>query len=332
VSERYLDIDRPAVTVVEINDPTMADQGIELIDLDAVQLTSTPFRARRVAVHLEGSTVLCHSTNHRIRTRTKTQQGLLAYVTFSPQAKGTVNGLPIHSELMLAVEPETEVRFVTDTGFENITLLLPPEDIRAHLRNRRREGDFHFPHGVETLQADTAMVRQLFDWGKRLVDTAAHQPALFNDRKDERAAAQVEMIEMLLTTLGSTTDFKPSLEDQTHQSQSLIVKAAEDYALSHTDDRVYVSDLCRAAGTSERALEYAFKNVMGLTPVAYLIRLRLHRVRRALLAATHGSNTVSAVALDWGFWHFGDFSRAYKDCFAELPSETLRRTPAESER
>jgi hypothetical protein len=31
------------------------------------------------------------------------------------------------------------------------------------------------------------------------------------------------------------------------------------------------------------------------------------------------------VALDWGFWHFGDFSRAYKDCFGELPSDTLRR-------
>jgi AraC-like DNA-binding protein len=243
-----------------------------------------------------------------------------------------VNGLSIRPELVLAVEPETEVIIVTDTGYESITLLLPPEDLRAHLHNRRREADFHFPHGAETLQADTAMVRQLFDWGKRLVDTATHQPALFNDRKDERAAAQVEMIETLLATLGSSTDFQPSLADQTHRSQSVIVKAAEDYAMSHADDRIYVGDLCRAAGTSERALEYAFKNVMGLTPVSYLTRLRLHRVRRALLAATHGTATVSALALDCGFWHFGDFSRAYKDCFGELPSETLRRTPAEFER
>ena len=101
--------------------------------------------------------------------------------------------------------------------------------------------------------------------------------------------------------------------------------------MSHADDRVYVTDLCRAAAVSERALEYAFKEVMGLTPVAYLIRLRLHRVRQALLAATHGSTTVSAVALDWGFWHFGEFSRAYKDCFGELPSDTLRRKPSAAE-
>jgi AraC family transcriptional regulator, ethanolamine operon transcriptional activator len=322
----------PAVTVVEISDPAIAGQDIELIDLDAVQLKSTLFRARRVVVRLEGGTVVYHSTNHRIRTRTKAQRGLLAYVTFGLRARGTVNGLPIRPELMLAVEPETEVVFVTDAGHESITLLLPPADIRAHLRDRHREGDFHLPRGAEALQADAAMVRRLFDWGNRLVDTAARQPALFNERKDERAAAQVEMVETLLATLGATSDFEPTRADHAHQSQTLVVRTAEDYALSHLDERVYVTDLCRAAAVSERALEYAFREVMGLTPVGYLIRLRLHRVRQALLAATHGATTVSTVALDWGFWHFGEFSRAYKDCFGELPSDTLRRKPSAAER
>jgi transcriptional regulator GlxA family with amidase domain len=64
---------------------------------------------------------------------------------------------------------------------------------------------------------------------------------------------------------------------------------------------------------------------MGIAPMAYLARLRLHRVRQALLTATNRPTTVSAAALDWGFWHFGEFSRAYKECFGELPSETLRR-------
>jgi transcriptional regulator GlxA family with amidase domain len=61
--------------------------------------------------------------------------------------------------------------------------------------------------------------------------------------------------------------------------------------------------------------------------MTYLTRLRLHRVRQALLAATQGSTTVSIEALNWGFWHFGEFARAYKECFGELPSETLRRNP-----
>jgi AraC-like DNA-binding protein len=55
-------------------------------------------------------------------------------------------------------------------------------------------------------------------------------------------------------------------------------------------------------------------------------------VRQALLAGTQGSTTVSAEALNWGFWHFGEFSRAYKECFGELPSDTLRRKPSGPQR
>jgi AraC-like DNA-binding protein len=331
VPERGPSNDQPSVTVADITDPAIAGEGLEIVDLDALQLTSVPFRARRVVVRLEGGAVVYHSTNHRIRTRTRVQGGRLAYAAFDAHARGTVNGMSIHPELLVAIAPETEVVVVTDTDYESITLLLPEADVRAHLRDRRREGELRFPKGAEMLQADAAVVRRLFDWGKRLVDAAARQPELFDERKDQRLAAQVEMVETLLATLGATRGVEPTGSDHA-QSRTLVVKAAEDYALAHADERIYVTDLCRAAAVSERALEYAFKEVMGLTPTAYLIRLRLHRARQALLAGTHGSTTVSAVALDWGFWHFGDFSRAYKECFGELPSDTLRRQPAPPER
>jgi len=147
------------------------------------------------------------------------------------------------------------------------------------------------------------------------------------DDRAERGAAQVELLETLLATLDVANDFEPSRSDRTRQAWSLIVKIAEDHALAQTDASLYVTDLCRVTGVSERTLEYAFKEVTGLTPMAYLMRLRLHRVRQALLPATPESTTVSAEALNWGFWHFGEFSRAYKDCFGELPSDTLRRKP-----
>jgi hypothetical protein len=53
-------IDQPGVTVVEITDPSAASADGELIDIDAVQLQSMPFRARRVTVRLETSAVLYH--------------------------------------------------------------------------------------------------------------------------------------------------------------------------------------------------------------------------------------------------------------------------------
>jgi AraC-like DNA-binding protein len=330
--KRGLGTDPPAVTVVEIDDPTRAGEGIEIVDLDVVQLAAAPFRAKRVVVRLDGGVVVHQSTNHRVRARTKTQLGLVAFVTFGPEAKGTANGIPIRPDLTLAVEAGTEVVFVPESGYESLALLLPAADLREHLRARQGEGELRLPRGVEVLQTDLATARRLFDWGKRLVELAARQPALFDEQKKARTAARVEMVETLFSTLGPTRALHPGRAARGLQSHALIVKKAEEYALSHTHEHVHVGDLCRAASVSERALQYAFKEIIGVTPVAYLIRLRLHRVRQALLAATHASTTVSAVALDWGFWHFGEFSRAYRACFGELPSDTLRRRPAPPER
>jgi AraC family ethanolamine operon transcriptional activator len=148
--------------------------------------------------------------------------------------------------------------------------------------------------------------------------------------KELRVSVQIELLEMLLAALDTTTTPQHTRSHLTCQARNRIVKLAEEYALAHIEDRLYVTDLCVATGVSERTLQYAFQEVIGMSPVAYLTRLRLHRVRKALRMETYGSTTVSDLALRCGFWHFGDFSRAYKDCFGELPSETLRRKPAET--
>jgi AraC-like DNA-binding protein len=317
--------EQSVVTVVDISDPTDANAGVELLDLDAVQLQSIPMRARRVVVRLESAAVVYHSANLRVRTRTNVRKGFLGYVTFGPQAHGTVNGLPVRPGMMLAAEPETEATFVADGGWESIAFLLPPDVIRAHLTARQRDSEFHLPQGVEPLRVDAERVRGLFEWGKLLVDTALLQPNLFDEQTKERVAAQGELLETLLATLRVADDFESTRSDRTRQAQSLIVKTVEDFAMAQTRERLYVTDLCKVAVVSERTLEYAFKEIMGLTPVNYLSRLRLHRVRQALLAATPGSTTVTTEALNGGFWHLGEFSRAYKECFGERPSETLRR-------
>ena len=82
--------------------------------------------------------------------------------------------------------------------------------------------------------------------------------------------------------------------------------------------------LCDAAGVSERTLHTACKKTIGMSPVAFLKRVRLHGARRALREAHRGSTTVSADAVKWGFWHFGEFSVDYKALFSESPSETFR--------
>jgi AraC family ethanolamine operon transcriptional activator len=320
----------PAVTVVEITDPTTIGEGIEVIRQDVMQLETKPLRARQLILRFEDSMVLFHSSNLGMRTRTTLHKGLLAYVVFGRQAKGTVNGLPIGPNLMLAAESGIQVEFVVKGGYESVTVLFSPAVLASHLIGRQRESNLRAPHGIEVLHTNEIHAQGLFDWGKRLTNTASHHPEIFNDRNETHAAAHTQLLEMLLVALDTATAPQHTRSRHTRQGYNRVVKCAEDYALEHTGDRLYVTDLCVAAGVSERTLQYAFQEVMGISPVAYLTRLRLHRVRRALRMATYGSTTVSAEALNWGFWHFGDFSRAYKDCFGELPSETLRRKPSET--
>jgi AraC-like DNA-binding protein len=242
-----------------------------------------------------------------------------------------LNGLPVQPNLMLAAEPGIRVEFVAEAGYESVSVLLSPAVLVSHLTGRQRRDNLRAPHGIEVFHTKEVHARALFDWGKRLANTAARRPELFNDRKETILAAQTELLEILLAALDATTVPQHTLRDRTRQNYSRIIKRAEDYALAHVGDRLYdVTDLCVASGVSERTLQHAFQKVMGMSPVAYLTRLRLHRVRKALQMATHGSTTVSAQALNWGFWHFGDFSRAYKNCFGELPSKTLRRKSDET--
>jgi AraC-like DNA-binding protein len=324
-------VSRPGVTAVEIRDPTVADEDIGVLTRDLLQLEAKPLRARKIIVRLTDSMVLFQATNIRVRAHTELHSGLLAYVVFGPRAKGTLNGLPVGPNLMLAAESGIRVEFVAEAGYESVSVLLAPAVLVSHLTGRRRRDNLRAPRGIEVFHTTEVHARALFDWGKRLASTAARRPELFNDRKETILAAQTELLEMLLAALDATTSPRHTPRDRTRQHYSRIIKRAEDYALAHVGDRLYdVTDLCVASGVSERTLQHAFQKVMGMSPVAYLTRLRLHRVRKALQMATHGSTTVSAQALNWGFWHFGDFSRAYKNCFGELPSETLRRKSAET--
>ena len=56
-----------------------------------------------------------------------------------------------------------------------------------------------------------------------------------------------------------------------------------------------------------------------------LRRIRLQLVRRDLLAAGP-EERVTDVAMRWGFYHLGRFSRLYAAQFGELPSATHRRS------
>jgi AraC-like DNA-binding protein len=105
-----------------------------------------------------------------------------------------------------------------------------------------------------------------------------------------------------------------------------IVQAVEEHLERELQEPIYLADLAAVAEASERTVEYAFRRLLGLTPMRYVKLRRLARVHGALRDAAPGSTTVTRVALDWGFEHLSQFARDYRGVYGETPSATLRRT------
>jgi AraC-like DNA-binding protein len=84
--------------------------------------------------------------------------------------------------------------------------------------------------------------------------------------------------------------------------------------------------LVRASGLTERTLHKQFHGFLGVSPVAYLRRLRLLAAREAL--SQPAAPSVSEVAGSVGFAHLGRFAITYKAAFGETPSITRQRAQA----
>jgi AraC-like DNA-binding protein len=91
------------------------------------------------------------------------------------------------------------------------------------------------------------------------------------------------------------------------------------------DQALFIPELCKAIGVSERTLRMCCQEQLGVSPKQYLILRRMHLVRRGLRESAPTATTVTETATRYGFWQFGRFAGEYKSIFGESPSITLGR-------
>lgn len=84
-----------------------------------------------------------------------------------------------------------------------------------------------------------------------------------------------------------------------------------------------IVDICAVVGVSERTLQYAFRDYVDMSPITYLRRCRLNRVRATLRTSDPQTTTVTQIAMRFGFLHLGRFAEDYRQLFDESPSVTL---------
>ena len=103
-----------------------------------------------------------------------------------------------------------------------------------------------------------------------------------------------------------------------------LMERAEEYLRAHLAQPFALGAFADAVGVSHRMLEYHFRRSYGVSPLAWHRSMRLDAVRRDLRLARRRGESVTTVALRWGFTHFGRFAEEYRRLYGERPIDTLR--------
>ena len=103
-----------------------------------------------------------------------------------------------------------------------------------------------------------------------------------------------------------------------------LVRRATRLIDEHCAEPLGTPDVAEALQVSVRALQAGFRVHLGTTPMAYLRRARLERIRAALVGGTAAS--VTEAADRWAYPHLGRLAVDYRTAFGETPAQTLRRS------
>lgn len=138
------------------------------------------------------------------------------------------------------------------------------------------------------------------------------------------------LFEVCRAWLREERDDNETFTPSTARCQAAI--RARQYIDEHLDRPLTLASVCQASYSSPRALEYGFREIFGVSPIAYIRCARLCQVRRELHCSAYTSGRITRLAMKWGFWHLSQFSKDYYDLFGELPSITLGRASGRVDR
>lgn len=98
------------------------------------------------------------------------------------------------------------------------------------------------------------------------------------------------------------------------------------YLMDNLDQKdLSVREVASHVGVTERAMQAAFKNHLGLSPSELIRRQRMERIRDDLIDDDTPVARVLDVANKWGVRHRSTLINGYRRVFQETPSETMGR-------
>ena len=179
-------------------------------------------------------------------------------------------------------------------------------------------GRLDFEPGLNLERPEGRRLQRLIHF--TLGELSANPPALDNP------ILRRQLDDFVLSGILSLPGNHHRLLDPSNSSAGIaVVRRAEEFMEAHVDHPITLSDVAAGCDCSRTKLFLAFKRERAWTPLQFLVRRRMERARRLLLAPTPGT-TVTRVSLDCGYTSLSRFAQEYRRLFGETPSMSLNRS------
>jgi AraC-like DNA-binding protein len=137
---------------------------------------------------------------------------------------------------------------------------------------------------------------------------------------------QAELASALLACLlkGVRHNYSDEILYHCQGAFAYYVKQAISYIEAHLQDEIELADIAAAVNISPRLLQKAFAQEYNCSPMRFVARTRLERIRQELERSSDATRIID-VMMNYGITQGGKFAKEYQQLFGEKPSDTLKR-------
>jgi len=232
-----------------------------------------------------------------------------------------INGLRVETSSVMSRPGNRQFELVTPINHDIYGIVVSRSLLEEGVRRNGCAAALDAIEGAEILRVDPAARAAIL----RKLSALLRESHIHRDMEDSPVLqAQNRVVDSLLVMLGAANIEASAFKCR--QRRHRIVAKAREYLFEHRDRAVSIPELCDHAHVSRRTLQYAFEDVLGMSPVVYLRRLRLNGIRRTLLENVADTRCIGGIAADWGIDNFSQFSSDFKKLFGKSPSAYVKMT------
>ena len=217
----------------------------------------------------------------------------------------------VENRLALAAT-NSECEFHTPHGANHWVILIPRERFTGYFGI---ESETELFSGAGILVSEPQAARRLARLCNNILDGPDGEPA--PEHSNEPGALR----DQLLSRVADLLPGSPITSGELNGRYGIFRRALEATEALH--ELPTVEQLTQAVGVSQRVLELAFKQQLGISPHRFLKLCRLNNLNHALQLSSPHQSTVTDLMEQHGFSEFGRTAGEFRKIFDTLPSDTL---------